>query len=95
MDVRNTERLRNYERKKLAQEIRKRIQKFTPLPNNRCHDCRGEVVRKVTGLLRGKFEYSFPECNKCGRVYCYAKDVRTVGEQEFLDRLNKPYSMQG
>lgn len=77
----------------LRQEIDARKQQHTPLPGNFCHDCSGEVVKKVIGLFRGKLQYSLPVCRKCDRPYFYAQDVRTVGEQEFLVCLNKPFTI--
>lgn len=79
----------------LRQEIRRLKQQHTPLPGNFCQDqsCNGAVVKKVVGLFRGKFEYSLPACRECGRPYFYAQDVRAVGEQEFWDCINKPFTV--
>ena len=53
----------------------------TPNPDGTCKGCGDTVVRKVTGLFRGHILTSHPECQKCGRMYLYAKDAPTVGAQ--------------
>ena len=75
-----------------AFKLRKR--KHTPLPGNMCQRCGGTVVKKLASLLRGKFYFSTPECNSCGRVYIYAENVQTVGEAEFQNLLNKPFTVK-
>ncbi|OHA84264.1 MAG: hypothetical protein A2937_03365 [Candidatus Yonathbacteria bacterium RIFCSPLOWO2_01_FULL_47_33b] len=77
--------------KGISQAVKEMVEKATPLPGNKCHDCEGEVVKKAQSLLRGKFGYAVPECRNCGRTYLYAENVRSGGTEEFLDLLNKPY----
>lgn len=68
------------------------ISEGTPAPGNKCKrkGCGGRAVRKVRALFRGQFEYSMPECEKCGRIYMYAKNAAKVGLAEFRKSLSKP-----
>lgn len=67
--------------------------KNTPLPGNICHDCNGEIIKKVSGLFRGQLTYRIPECTNCGRAYFNAANVRATGEKEFNKLLNTPYGL--
>jgi len=65
----------------------------TPDPNGSCKDCKGTVVRHVTGLFRGNFSYANPACERCGRVYLHTENSPKVGAEEFLDSLNQPMTI--
>ena len=91
--VRHNSRLSPREIEALKQSLRENTEKQTPLPGNICKSCNGEVVKKVNALFRGKFYYSFPECNTCGRVYFYASNARAVGEEAFRQILEQPLSI--
>lgn len=93
MNKTNVPRLSEEQYEKIEEEICERMQQFTPLPGNLCHNCKGSVVKKVTGWAHGKFQYSLPACNDCNRPYYYAKNVNTTGEGEFLELVNKPFTV--
>lgn len=81
----------------VATFLKKHVEENTPLEGNRCKEdgCDGEIVKKVTGLYRGKFSYSIPACNKCCRMYFFAKNVLVVGEKEFFEKiLRTPFVLQ-
>jgi hypothetical protein len=67
----------------------------TPREGNLCSSdgCGGGVVEKVTGLFRGRFTYSLPHCEKCGRLYTLAINVKQVGREEFMKLLNEPFTL--
>lgn len=85
--------LRPEELAEIKKNLDEHIETQTPLPGNICKACSGEVVKKVTGLYMGKFFYSFPECNKCGRIYFYATNAPTVGEEAFRRILEQPFTI--
>lgn len=93
MVKKNAFRMSNRLYERLKHEIDAREEQFTPLPENLCRDCNGEVVKNVAGLFRGNFQYFSPVCQGCGRPYPHATNVRTVGEQEFLDLVRKPFTV--
>jgi len=69
--------------------------KHTPLQGNICESkcCGGKVVKKVLGLYRGEFSYSIPSCQKCGRPYYLAKNVSIKGKEEFIEKINQPFTV--
>ena len=71
------------------------VEKHTPLEGNKCKtkECDGEVIAEVSSLFRGKFYYSIPQCIKCGREYFFAKNVRTIGEEEFREKLTQRFTI--
>jgi hypothetical protein len=71
------------------------ITKHTPLQGNICESkcCGGKVVKKVLGLYRGEFLYSIPTCQKCGRPYYLAKNVSTKGKEDFIEKMNQPFTI--
>ncbi|MBI5817091.1 MAG: hypothetical protein HZB09_01555 [Candidatus Yonathbacteria bacterium] len=79
----------------MAEIMAEHVEENTPLEGNICKskECGGEIVAEVSSLFRGKFYYSIPKCIKCGRGYIFAKNVRTVGEKEFREMLNQPFTI--
>jgi hypothetical protein len=80
---------------RIAALLKEALEKGKPLPGNKCSEpnCKGTVVKKVAYLFQGRFGYRTPECNRCGKKYPCARDVLTVGEKEFVDKLNTPYGL--
>jgi hypothetical protein len=70
--------------------IRKIVENGTPLANNICKnpDCGGQVIKRIASWCNGRVSYSLPMCEKCERIYSYAKNVRIIGVKEFGDMLN-------
>lgn len=62
----------------------------TPRQDNRCHDCGGRIVQKARGLFHGQFEFSPPECERCGRTYLFARHALRVGIEEFMMMMRQP-----
>jgi hypothetical protein len=71
------------------------IGKYTPLQGNICKSecCNGKVVKEVLGIYRGEFKYSIPTCQNCGRLYFLAENVSTKGKEDFVDKVNQPFTV--
>lgn len=61
------------------------IENWTPNDDGSCKSdgCKGYVVRRVVGLLDGRYMYDVPECNKCSRRYPHAMNAPRVGERRY------------
>lgn len=79
----------------IATFLAKHFEENTPLEGNRCkqEECDGEVVAEVVGLFHRRLYHSMSACNKCGRIYIFAKNVRTVGHEEFMRKLREPMTI--
>ena len=69
------------------------VEKGTPLPGNSCKECGGRVVKTVRSMYQGRYYYSPPLCEGCGKQYTFAKNVPTAGEKEFAATLQQPFTI--
>jgi hypothetical protein len=67
------------------------IEKGTPLPDNICKDCGGEVAKSVSSVLRGVYYYGPPVCQGCGREYRYATNVPAKGILDLRKMASQRY----
>lgn len=72
--------------------LRKRDEEITFLQKGLCY-CGGRLFREVIGFFRGKYMYSFPQCEKCRREYLYDLNVPKRGEKEFAELMNQPMTI--
>ena len=80
---------------RFAQGMKELAEEHTPLPRNKCKSekCGGLVVKRVANYFRDRFGFHMPACNKCGRMYMNAVDAPEVGVKEFIDVMNRPFTI--
>ena len=81
--------------KAIGKAVAKMVADNTPTSSGKCkaRGCRGAVVKKVTGLFRGQYLFTNPACEKCGRMYLYAKNAPQAGVEEFRKSLSRPMTI--
>lgn len=65
------------------------LDKKSPTPTNLCkmEGCNGEIVRRVAGANSQGYFFHLPACSVCKTKDIFAGNVRTVGVQEFENKM--------
>lgn len=78
-----------------AKEAEVYFERQVPNPGNLCktEGCTGHIIKKVSGIYQGRYNFHTPECGVCSRQYTKAEHVPPVGIAEFRKMMDEPFTI--